>query len=214
MIWRSNYLNQKQQLERFCRAKLTSTFIIPDITRTSSNNCLIFSLSNSGLKISYIVWEWKFSLVLSGSDECTDSKGLKWFSKNGARIQTKVTVAIGHNWCRTVHARGFIGGQDICGKSGLNLRANGSLCLNLDSMHMLQIHAPVLFSVIVFILMRFRPSTLIRYGCVFVLIHFQGRVQNRCVFDETLSVLVWTEGVKASKCMRFQTKTHYSGRGL
>ena len=28
MIWRSNYFNQKQQLERFCRAKLTSTLII------------------------------------------------------------------------------------------------------------------------------------------------------------------------------------------
>ena len=174
MIWRSNYLNQKQQLERFCRAKLTSTFIIPDITRTSSNNCLIFSLSNSGLKISYIVWEWTFSLVLSGSDECTDSKGLKWFSKNGKRIQTKVIVAIRHNWCRTVHARGFT--RNLW-KSGLNLRANGSLCLNLDSMHMLQIHAPAIFSAIVLIWMRFRPSTLIRYGCVFVLIHFQERVQ-------------------------------------
>ena len=34
-------------------------------------------------------------------------------------------------------------------------------------MRMLQTYAPVIFSVIVFILMRFRPSTLMRYVCVF-----------------------------------------------
>ena len=49
--------------------------------------------------------------------------------------------------------------------------------LHLNSMRMLQTHAPAIFSVIVFILMRFRPfpfpSTLIRYVCIFVLIHFQ-----------------------------------------
>ena len=30
---------------------------------------------------------------------------------------------------------------------------------------------------------------------------------------KTLSVLVWTEGLKASYCMRFQTKTHLRGQG-
>ena len=33
------------------------------------------------------------------------------------------------------------------------------------------------FMVIIFILLRFRPSRLIRYVCVFVLIHFQKRFQ-------------------------------------
>ena len=49
---------------------------------------------------------------------------------------------------------------------------------------MLQTHVPAIFynprgtyDVIVFILMRFRPSALIRYLCVFVLIHFQERFQ-------------------------------------
>ena len=35
-----------------------------------------------------------------------------------------------------------------------------------------------------FVLWRFRPSTLMRFVCVFVLIHSQGRFSNRCVFDE------------------------------
>ena len=52
-------------------------------------------------------------------------------------------------------------------------------------------------SVVVFILMRFRPFTIIRYVCVFVLIPFQERFQ----IDEmkTLSVLVWVEGLKHRK---------------
>ena len=47
-------------------------------------------------------------------------------------------------------------------------------------------HAPAIFydargtyDVIVFILMRFRPSALIRYVCVFVLIHFQERFHRK-----------------------------------
>ena len=40
-----------------------------------------------------------------------------------------------------------------------------------------QAHAPAIISVIVFILMRFRPSSLIQYVCVFVLIHFRERFQ-------------------------------------
>ena len=56
----------------------------------------------------------------------------------------------------------------------------------LNTMRMLQTHAPAIFydprgtyDVIVFILMRFRPSALIRYVCVFVLIHFQERFHRK-----------------------------------
>ena len=55
----------------------------------------------------------------------------------------------------------------------------------------------------------FRQSTLIRHVCVFVSTHFQERFQIGDAFSmKTLSVLVWTEGLNASKCMRFQWKTH------
>ena len=74
-------------------------------------------------------------------------------------------------------------------------------------MHHLQTHAPEIFSIIVSIMMRFRPSILIRFVCVFVLIHFQERFQI-----DVLSVR--TEGLNASKCTRFQTKTHQCEQGL
>ena len=70
-------------------------------------------------------------------------------------------------------------------------------------MRMLQKNAPALFLVIVFILMRFRPSTLIQYVCVFVLIHLQERFQIGAFSMKTLSVLVREEGLNASKWMRF-----------
>ena len=78
--------------------------------------------------------------------------------------------------------------------------------------HMLQTQSPVIFSVIVFILISFRPfSTVHTYTIcrAFVLIHFQESFQIDAFSMKTLSVLVWTEGLTASKCMRrFQTKTH------
>ena len=61
---------------------------------------------------------------------------------------------------------------------------------------------------------RFRPSTLIRYVCVFSLIHFQECFKIDAFSMKTFSVLVWTEGLNASKCMRFQTKKHECERGL
>ena len=62
---------------------------------------------------------------------------------------------------------------------------------------------------------RFRSSTLIRFVCLFVLIHcFQQCFQIDAFSVETLSVLVSTEGQNASKCTRFQTKTRLCGRGL
>ena len=51
-----------------------------------------------------------------------------------------------------------------------------------------------------FVLRCFRLSTLTRYVCVFVLIHFQERFQIDVVFFmKTLSALVWTKGLNASK---------------
>lgn len=64
---------------------------------------------------------------------------------------------------------------------------------------LLPTHAPAIFLVVVFIMMRFRPSILIRFVCVFVLI------QERFQID---ALSVWTEGLNASKCIRFQTKSH------
>ena len=51
-------------------------------------------------------------------------------------------------------------------------------------MRMLQTHAPAIFSVTVFIVMRFRPSTRRRYVCVLVLTHFQERFQIGPFFNE------------------------------
>ena len=52
-------------------------------------------------------------------------------------------------------------------------------------MRMLQAHAPAIFSVIVFIFMRFCPSTLIRYVCAgFRFDPLSRAFSNRCVFDE------------------------------
>ena len=62
--------------------------------------------------------------------------------------------------------------------------------------------------VIVFKSVRFQVSTQIRYVRVSICIHFQQRFQIDAFSMNTLSVLVWTEGQNASKCMRFQTKTH------
>ena len=52
-----------------------------------------------------------------------------------------------------------------------------------------------------FVLLRFRPSKLIRFVCVFVLIHSQGRFQIDAFSMKTLCVLVWTKGLNALKCI-------------
>ena len=61
-----------------------------------------------------------------------------------------------------------------------------------------------------FVFNHFWPSTLIRYVCVSVLINFQERFEIYALSMKTLSVLVWTEGLCASKCTRFQKKTRVS----
>ena len=76
-------------------------------------------------------------------------------------------------------------------------------------MRKLQTLALTTFSVIGLILMRFnryRPSTLIRYVCVFFFQPLSRVFSSLCVIDETLSVLVWTEGLNVSKWRRFQTR--------
>ena len=80
---------------------------------------------------------------------------------------------------------------------------NWKLWRKLDSRCMLQTHAPAIFSVIVSILMRFRPSTQKRYVRLFVnLCAFYERFQIDAFSIKTLSDLVRTGGLNASKCMR------------
>ena len=55
------------------------------------------------------------------------------------------------------------------------------------------------------VLKRFRLSKLIWCVCVFVLIRFQERFKIDAFLMKTLSVLVSTEGLNASKCTRIQT---------
>ena len=57
-----------------------------------------------------------------------------------------------------------------------------------------------------FSLRRFWPSTLIQYVNVFVLIHFPERFHIDEFSMKTRSVLVWTEGLNASKCVRLNRK--------
>ena len=52
-----------------------------------------------------------------------------------------------------------------------------------------------------FVLLRFRPSTLIRFVWVFVLIHSQGCFQMHAFSMKSLCVLVWTKGLNALKCI-------------
>ena len=73
-------------------------------------------------------------------------------------------------------------------------------------MRMLQTPAPAIFPVIFFILMRVRPSTLMRYVYVFVLIHFQERFgvegrPKRLEMRSNTSALVWTEPETVPICL-------------
>ena len=81
------------------------------------------------------------------------------------------------------------------------------------TLRMLQTHAPAIFSIIVFTLMLFRPSSTVNTNTIcmrFRFDHLSRAFSNRCdAFSmKTLSVLVRTKGLNASKRMRFQTKTH------
>ena len=67
------------------------------------------------------------------------------------------------------------------------------LWCKLNLMCMLQSHAPVIFSVIIFILMHFQLSTQI---CGLVLIHLQERFQISELSRKALNILVWMEGLE------------------
>ena len=65
-------------------------------------------------------------------------------------------------------------------------------------MCIMQTHAHSIFSVVVFILMRFRLYTPTGYMYVYVSIHCQKRFQIGDVFSmKTLGASVWTEGLSA-----------------
>ena len=93
-------------------------------------------------------------------------------------------------------------------------RYNFTWWRKLNSMRMLLTHAPAIFSVTLFILMRFGAYIIIRYVCVFVLIHLQEGFQIGAFSMKLLSVLVWTEGLNASKWTRSLTETRLCGRSL
>ena len=73
-------------------------------------------------------------------------------------------------------------------------------------MRMLQTHVPVHMTSSFFTRPFLTVPTNTMYVCVFVLIHFQERFLIDEFSMKTLSVLVWTEGLNASKCMRFNRK--------
>ena len=58
----------------------------------------------------------------------------------------------------------------------------------------------------------FIPFSRRRYTCVFIWIHFRELFHIDVVSPKMLSVLVWTEDLKASKCSRL--KPHWCGQGL
>ena len=92
------------------------------------------SISNCGLTITYIVWEWTSSL--SGSVNRQINREWQPFSlsnmqgkKRSKRIEMIIKMVNEFNLlhaqtrCRSVHAREFTAGQKNCGKSGLGHQA-------------------------------------------------------------------------------------------
>ena len=71
---------------------------------------------------------------------------------------------------------------------------------------MLQTHVPVHMTLSYFTRPFLTVHTNRMYVCVFVLIHFQERFLIDEFSMKTLSVLVWTKGLNASKGMRFNRK--------
>ena len=52
----------------------------------------------------------------------------------------------------------------------------------------------------------FIPFSQRLYVCIFIWIYFRERFHIDAVLPKTPSVLVWTEGLNAWKCVQFQTK--------
>ena len=94
-----------------------------------------FSISNCGLTIIYIVWEWTSSL--SGSVNRQINREWQRFSlsnmqgkKRSKRIEMIIKLVNefkllpAKTRCRSVHAREFTAAQKNCGKSGLGHQAS------------------------------------------------------------------------------------------
>ena len=80
--------------------------------------------------------------------------------------------------------------------------------LHVNSMSRLQTHVRAIFSVIVFILMRFRPFLTVHTNKICMRFCFDPL--SRAFSMKMLSVLLSTEGLNnTSKWTRFQTKIHY-----
>ena len=80
--------------------------------------------------------------------------------------------------------------------------------LHVNSMSRLQTHVRAIFSVIVFILMRFRPFLTVHTNKICMRFCFDPL--SRAFSMKMLSVLLSTEGPNnTSKWTRFQTKIHY-----
>ena len=92
--------------------------------------------------------------------------------------------------------------------TGSQFKASMAIYLIIRIIYVSLVDLGEMTDVIVFKSTRCHVSTLIRYVCVSICIHFQQRFQIDAFSVNTPSVLVWTEGQNASKCMRFQTKTH------
>ena len=93
-----------------------------------------------------------------------------------------------------------------------HLEENGAKYFQLSSLMRCQKY---LFSVSsddisVFTSMRFHLSTPETMRCVFKRLHFrnQNRFRKSSFSSEFSGVSVWMKSENASKCMRFQTKTH------
>ena len=81
---------------------------------------------------------------------------------------------------------------------------------------MLQTHAPVIFSVIVFILIPFRPFSTIHTKKICMCFRFDSlsRVfSNRCFFDENAQRILVDGRSKRSEMYALSNGTHYCGQG-
>ena len=86
-----------------------------------------------------------------------------------------------------------------------------TIYLKIRIIYVVLVDKGTMADVIVFKSVRFQMSTLIRYVCVSICIHFQQRFQIDAFSVNTLSLFerISVDGrPKRTICMRFQTKTH------
>ena len=130
-----------------------------------------------------------------------------WYVFDCPHVTASFPVVLGNFGCDVICRIAWTG-------LGTRLRSDCSLWRKFNSMRILQTHVLAIFynarGTYEGVINHFWPFTLIRYVCVSVLINFQERFEIYALLMKTLSVLVWTEGLCASKCTRFQKKTHES----